>query len=79
MQRGGEQTVRVEHVHVYPGGQAVVGNVTHGGRGDGKCDNQPHTQGDVGAEVRGADTETIALPAAGNDQGQVPDARGRER
>src|SRR5262249_46304398 len=25
LRRGGEQTVRVEHVHVYPGGQAVVG------------------------------------------------------
>lgn len=27
LRRGGEQTVRVEHVHVYPVGQAVVGNV----------------------------------------------------
>jgi hypothetical protein len=24
LKRGGEQTVRVEHVHVYPGGQAIV-------------------------------------------------------
>ena len=30
---GGEQTVRVEHVTVNEGGQAIVGNVTHGGRG----------------------------------------------
>jgi hypothetical protein len=30
---GGEQTVRVEHVTVNEGGQAVVGNVTLGGRG----------------------------------------------
>ena len=29
LRRGGEQTVRVEHVHIYPGGKAVVGNVTH--------------------------------------------------
>lgn len=29
---GGQQTVRVEHVHVHAGGQAVVGNVA-GGRG----------------------------------------------
>ena len=29
----GEQTVRVEHVTVNEGGQAIVGNVTHGGRG----------------------------------------------
>jgi hypothetical protein len=30
---GGEQTVRVEHVTVNEGGQAIVGNVSHGGRG----------------------------------------------
>lgn len=42
MRRGGEQTVRVEHVHVHQGGQAIVGNVTQhkhikkgGGGGDG--------------------------------------------
>lgn len=29
----GGQTVRVEHVTVNEGGQAIVGNVTHGGRG----------------------------------------------
>jgi len=29
----GQQTVRVERVTVEPGGQAVVGNVHHGGRG----------------------------------------------
>jgi hypothetical protein len=29
----GEQTVRVEHVTVNEGGQAIVGSVTHGGRG----------------------------------------------
>jgi hypothetical protein len=31
---GGEQTVRVEHVTVNEGGQAIVGNVTAGGRGE---------------------------------------------
>jgi hypothetical protein len=31
LRRGGEQTVRVEHVHVYPGGQAIVGSVTPAG------------------------------------------------
>jgi hypothetical protein len=30
---GGEQTVRVEHVTVNEGGKAIVGTVTHGGRG----------------------------------------------
>ena len=31
LRRKGEQTVRVEHVHVYPGGQAIVGPVSGGG------------------------------------------------
>jgi hypothetical protein len=32
----GDQTVRVEHVTVKEGGQAIVGNVNHGGRGSHK-------------------------------------------
>ena len=31
---GGEQKVTVQHVNVSEGGQAIVGSVTHGGRGD---------------------------------------------
>jgi hypothetical protein len=32
--RKGEQNIKVKHVHVYSGGQAIVGNVSHrGGRG----------------------------------------------
>jgi hypothetical protein len=38
---GGEQTVHVEHVTVNEGGQAIVGNVSHGGRGS------PEKMGDV--------------------------------
>ena len=30
---GGEQKMTVEHVHVHPGAQAIVGNVSHGGEG----------------------------------------------
>ncbi|MCJ2092785.1 hypothetical protein MKK67_09765 [Methylobacterium sp. J-072] len=43
LRRGGEQTVRVEHVHVYEGGQAIVGNVT-GPTARGYLENgsQPH-------------------------------------
>jgi hypothetical protein len=33
LRRGGEQLVRVEHVHVHSGGQAIVGNVNHNGGG----------------------------------------------
>jgi hypothetical protein len=47
LRRGGNQTVRVEHVHVHSGGQAIVGNVAHPGRrGSGsKTDDQPHAPG----------------------------------
>jgi hypothetical protein len=30
LRRGGRQKMTVEHVHVHPGGQAIVGNVTGG-------------------------------------------------
>lgn len=33
--KGGQQKVVVEHVHVYPGGQAIVGNVSQTPRGEG--------------------------------------------
>lgn len=36
--KGGQQKVVVEHVHVYPGGQAIVGNVNQTTRGEGKAD-----------------------------------------
>ena len=45
LQRGGEQVVRIVHVH--PGAQAIVGNVVHsragaGGGGDDEKGSQPH-------------------------------------
>ena len=33
---GGKQTVVVQHVNVNDGGQAIVGNVETGGRGNGE-------------------------------------------
>lgn len=40
--KGGQQKVVVEHVHVYPGGQAIVGNVNQGGGGnDGTGESIP--------------------------------------
>jgi hypothetical protein len=44
LRRGGGQTVRVEHVHVHPGGQAIVGNVSTGGRAGSKSEDQPHAK-----------------------------------
>jgi len=37
--KSGQQRVRVEHVHVYDGGQAIVGTVTAGGTGRGVGDD----------------------------------------
>lgn len=51
LRRGGEQKVTVEHVHVYPGGQAIVGNVTNspGTGGITKKSEQPHAANDLPA------------------------------
>jgi hypothetical protein len=35
LRNGGSQTVRVEHVHVNEGGQAIIGNVRSGTAGAG--------------------------------------------
>src|SRR4029434_462466 len=40
---GAQQTVKVEHVHVHEGGQAIVGNVRTGG-GAQKPEGQAHAQ-----------------------------------
>ena len=37
----GQQKVTVEHVHVHPGGQAIVGAVTQGGGVSAKSEDQP--------------------------------------
>jgi hypothetical protein len=87
LRRGGEQTVRVEHVHVYEGGQAVVGNVTHhanrgGGRRNGNGE-QPYAPDDPralafapGSPVWGEDPQRDAVPVAeGARPAAVPDAR----
>ena len=38
----GEQTIKVQHVTVNEGGQAIVGNVSQGGGGTSKSGGQPH-------------------------------------
>jgi hypothetical protein len=64
----GQQKVIVEHVHVYQGGQAVVGNVAPGGGGDGRKEEvQPHAVGYAqGAEMRCSNPQREALPIAGH-------------
>lgn len=80
LRRGGEQTVRVEHVHVHPGGQAVVGTVATGvggGRENGGRAHAPEALGNAsGAPVWSADAERDAVPVAGNGQGMHGGAKG---
>lgn len=85
LRRGGEQKVTVEHVHVYPGGQAIVGSVTHTGGPGAILGNQeqPHAANDSRAlaiagcgPMRSQDPQREAMPVA-NCEGQeaLPDAR----
>ena len=87
--RKGEQNIRVEHVHVHAGGQAIVGNVSHRGRrGLTKNDQQPYegghekpTAGPVSdsTSVRSADQEWQTLPVTSNEKGTLSIARRRTR
>ncbi|WP_019564374.1 hypothetical protein [Agrobacterium sp. 10MFCol1.1] len=67
---GGNQKVVVEHVHVHSGGQAIVGNVTHGGRGGNKKGTQSHGQEDLSIPARAAvlgyvEADKVPMPGAG--------------
>lgn len=86
--KGGKQIVRVEHVHVHPGGQAVVGHVsTQAGPGEGKPNPEgeprasPPTLDDNSAAGPGIaslwsqDPEREAVSVAGHAERPVPDAR----
>ena len=62
----GEQKHIVEHVHLYQGGQAIVGNVTPGGSGK-ITEVQGHAVGYAErAEMRCEDPQGHALPIAGH-------------
>lgn len=67
---GGNQKVVVEHVHVHSGGQAIVGNVTHGGRGGKQKAVQSHEQQDLSLPTRAAvlgyvEENQVQMPSAG--------------
>jgi hypothetical protein len=65
----GQQVVRVEHVTVQAGGQAIVGNVSQGGGGHKENEDRPHAPGSIAhepqPEMRGADPHRERLPVAG--------------
>ena len=83
---GGKQKITVEHVHVYPGGQAIVGNVNRGDpqRGEGvaeKSEDQPHGQPQLAhapePTLRSANAAGDAVPGASREgKAAVPNARG---
>ena len=58
----GQQVVRVEHVTVQAGGQAIVGNVTQGGGGHQQSEDRAHAPE---PEMRGTDPTRQLLPIAG--------------
>jgi hypothetical protein len=74
----GQQKVTVEHVHVYAGGQAMVGAVETGGGDARKFKEQPHAK-----QISHAPEPTMlcqdagrdALPVARNGEQALPDAR----
>ena len=65
----GQQVVRVEHVTVQAGGQAIVGSVTQGGGGHNENEDRPHASRSIAhapePEMRGADPNRERLPVAG--------------
>jgi hypothetical protein len=67
----GQQVVRVEHVHVHSGGQAIVGAVSHpGGGGSGReAFRRPHApeagRCECRSPLRSEDAEREPMPAAG--------------
>lgn len=73
----GQQVVRVEHVNIAPGAQAVIGNVTTGGQNG--ISGQSHAPALEPAgrvpTLRSQDAEREALPVTGNDERPLSDAR----
>ncbi len=76
----GQQKVTVEHVHVYAGGQAVVGMVEAPGGGDrATSEERPHGKQVAHAPepaMRRPDEERDSVPVARDGERTVPDPRG---
>jgi hypothetical protein len=77
----GQQKMTVEHVHVYPGGQAVEG-VVEGSAGtnhlkSGETRNDRQIAHAPQPAMRSPNAEREAVPVAGNAERPVSDARGQ--
>jgi hypothetical protein len=74
-QNKGRQKITIEHVHVYAGGQAIVGNVAPGGVGK-NSEVQPHAVTHApGAPMWGENPQPKALPVPSNAERTLQDAR----
>jgi len=76
LRRKGEQKVRVEHVHVHPGGQAIVGAVETSAGIQGPADAKAITHAPVGP-LWGEHEKGQSVPLASDAERPVPHARGR--
>jgi hypothetical protein len=80
----GEQTIKVQHVTVNEGGQAIVGNVSQGGGGTAKNGGQPHepcAAAECGPALLGHQ-QTVPAPMSSASRPRlegVPDSRGAGR
>jgi hypothetical protein len=76
----GQQTVRVEHVTVNAGGQAIVGNIEAGGGAKTKSEGQSHAKiaHALDSALWSEDAERDAMPIAGNAERPMQDARRNE-
>jgi hypothetical protein len=80
----GEQTIKVQHVTVNDGGQAIVGNLSQGGGGTAKTGAQPHepcASHECGPSLLGHE-QALPLPmprpgGSGLDGMSVPRRQGR--
>ena len=81
LRRGGEQNMKVEHVYVYQGGQAVVGDINVSRGEDAReIDRQPHAPGSAAfassSEVRSEGAIGRSVPGASDKRkAKVPHAR----
>jgi hypothetical protein len=75
--KGSQQVVRVEHVTVQAGGQAIVGNISQGGGGQNQSEDRPHAPEPA---MRRTDPLQQPVPLAGGEgPATVSDARRRYR
>jgi hypothetical protein len=72
----GEQAMRVEHVTVNNGGQAIVGNVASGGGPTLKSENQPYAlRYATGPALPSQNSARDTMPIARDEERPLPDAR----